>query len=41
MGDFYDTKGDKAKAIEYYSKALTFKDFPDTREKLKKLKGGN
>jgi len=40
MGDFYDAKGDKAKAIEYYSKALTLKDFPETREKLKKLKAG-
>jgi uncharacterized protein len=40
MGDFYDAKGDKAKAIEYYSKALTIKDFPDTREKLNKLKAG-
>ncbi|MEP6949522.1 MAG: alpha/beta hydrolase-fold protein [Ginsengibacter sp.] len=38
MGDFYDAKGDTKKAIEYYTKALTIKDLPDTREKLNKLK---
>jgi tetratricopeptide (TPR) repeat protein len=40
MGDFYEATGDKAKAIEYFSKALTLKDNPDTKAKLKKLKGG-
>ncbi len=38
MGDFYDVKGNKQKAIEYYSKALTIRDFPGTREKIEKLK---
>ena len=38
MGDFYDTKGDKTKAIEYYTKALTHGDFPNTKAKLEKLK---
>jgi predicted alpha/beta superfamily hydrolase len=40
MGDFYDAKGDKAKAIEFYNKALTLKDLPGTKEKLNKLKAG-
>jgi tetratricopeptide (TPR) repeat protein len=38
MGDFYNAKQDKEKAIEYYTKALTLRDFPDTRQKLEKLK---
>lgn len=38
MSDFYAAKGDKEKAIEYYSKALAIKNFPETREKLNKLK---
>ena len=38
MGDFYDAKGNKVKAIEYYTKALTIKEFPETRKKLEKLK---
>ena len=38
MGDFYDAKGDKSKAIQFYNKALTLKEFPDTRAKLNKLK---
>jgi uncharacterized protein len=38
MGDLYDVMGDKQKAIDYYSKALTLRDFPDTRNKLEKLK---
>jgi len=37
MGDFYDAKGDKAKAIENYKKALTIKDAPETKQKLEKL----
>lgn len=40
MGDYYDTRGDKQKAIEYYTKALTHGDFPDTKAKLEKLKAG-
>ena len=40
MGDFYDGKGDKTKAMEYYSKALSLKDNPETKAKLKKLKEG-
>ncbi len=38
MGDFYEAKGDNAKAIELFTKALTLRDFPDTRQKLEKLK---
>ncbi len=37
MGDLYDAMGDKQKAIDYYSKALALRDFPDTRNKLEKL----
>lgn len=37
MGDYYDAAKDKTKAIEYYRKALTLKEFPDTRSKLNKL----
>jgi tetratricopeptide (TPR) repeat protein len=40
MGDFFDAKADKEKALEYYGKALALKDNPDTRAKLKKLKSG-
>jgi predicted alpha/beta superfamily hydrolase len=39
MGDYYDHQKDKAKAIEYYTKALAIKDNPDTRKKLDKLTG--
>jgi len=39
MGDFYDAKGDKAKAIDNYKKALAIKDNPDTKKKLDKLQG--
>ena len=38
MGDLYDAMGDKQKAIAAYSKALALRDFPDTRNKLNKLK---
>jgi predicted alpha/beta superfamily hydrolase len=38
MGDFYDAKGDKQKALEYFSKALALRDFPDTGKKPEKLK---
>jgi predicted alpha/beta superfamily hydrolase len=37
MGDLYDAKGDKEKAIENYKKALSIKDVPDTKQKLEKL----
>ncbi|MDN5285290.1 MAG: alpha/beta hydrolase [Mucilaginibacter sp.] len=37
MGDYYDAVKDKTKAIAYYRKALTLKEFPDTRSKLNKL----
>jgi len=37
MGDYYDAAKDKAKAIAYYRKALTLKEFADTRSKLNKL----
>ncbi len=39
MGDYYDAAGDKKKAIEFYTKALTFREYPETRQKLEKLKG--
>jgi tetratricopeptide (TPR) repeat protein len=38
MGDLYDAMGDKQKAIDCYTKALALRDFPDTRNKLQKLK---
>ena len=37
MGDYYSMQKDKAKAIEYYTKALKIKDDPDTKKKLDKL----
>ena len=40
MGDLYDAKGDKQKAMEYFAKALMHGDSPDTKAKLKKLKQG-
>ena len=40
MGDFYAGKKDKQKAMEYYSKALSIKPWPDTKKKLDDLKNG-
>ena len=40
MGDYYNAKDDKQKAIEYFTKALSLKDFPDTKQKLEMLKSG-
>lgn len=37
MGDFYNEKGEKQKAIEYYTKALSFFNHPDTRAKIEKI----
>ncbi|QJD94768.1 hypothetical protein HH214_02190 [Mucilaginibacter robiniae] len=37
MGDYYNFKKEKKKAIEYYNKTLKLYDNPDTREKLKNL----
>lgn len=37
QGDFYAAKGEKAKAIENYEKALGVKEWPDTRSKLNQL----
>ncbi len=37
MGDFYVAKGDTAKAIETYTKALTLGETPYTRKKLEEL----
>lgn len=37
MGEFYETVGEKQKAIDYYKKALSLKEFPGTREKLNLL----
>ena len=38
IGDFYASRGDKARAIANYKKALSIKDTKDTKEKLLKLK---
>ena len=38
MGDYYAAKKDKQNAIEYYTKALAIKPFPDTQKKLDELK---
>jgi uncharacterized protein len=40
MGDWYQAKGDKEKAMEYFTKALSLSEVPFTREKLERLKGG-
>jgi predicted alpha/beta superfamily hydrolase len=37
MGDYYDNRKNKAKAIEYYTQSLKIKENPDTRKKLEKL----
>ncbi|GEO04925.1 periplasmic siderophore cleavage esterase IroE family protein [Adhaeribacter aerolatus] len=37
LGDFYAAKGEKKRAIESYQKALTIKEFQDTRSKLEVL----
>ncbi len=37
MGDLYNAKGDNTKAIEFYAKALTIKEFPETRKKMENL----
>jgi uncharacterized protein len=39
MGDYYVAKGEKEKAIEHFKKALTLREFPETRNKLEKLTG--
>ncbi|MDB4926718.1 alpha/beta hydrolase-fold protein [Mucilaginibacter sp.] len=41
LGDYYKSKGDKQKAIEYYSKALAILENSDTRAKLKQLQENN
>ncbi len=38
MGDLFNAKGDRQKAIDYYSKTLLIRYWPDTKEKLEKLK---
>ncbi|HWD89848.1 MAG TPA: alpha/beta hydrolase-fold protein [Mucilaginibacter sp.] len=37
MGDYYADQKDKTKAIEYYKKALSINDNPDTKKKLDSL----
>jgi len=37
MGDYYEAIGDKPNTIKYYEKALSIKENPDTRKKLKIL----
>jgi predicted alpha/beta superfamily hydrolase len=38
MGDLFEKKGNKEKAIGYYSKSLSIRETADTRQKLEKLK---
>jgi predicted alpha/beta superfamily hydrolase len=38
MGFYYETKGDKLKAVENYTKALSIKEVPGLRKKMKNLK---
>jgi predicted alpha/beta superfamily hydrolase len=38
LGDLYQVRGDKGKAIEYYTKALALRNTPNTRQKLERLK---
>jgi len=38
MGDFFEKKGDKQKAMQSYSKSLSLRETTDTRQKLEKLK---
>ena len=38
MGDCYAAEGKTEKAIEYFEKALSFREFPETRSKLEALK---
>jgi uncharacterized protein len=38
MGDYYSALGDKQKAIELFSKALSLREYPETRQKMEKLK---
>jgi predicted alpha/beta superfamily hydrolase len=40
MGDYYTVTENKKQAIELFSKALTLRDFPDTRKKLEALQSG-
>jgi hypothetical protein len=37
MGDLYLARGEKALAMESWTKALTLRDYPETRQKLEKL----
>jgi predicted negative regulator of RcsB-dependent stress response len=39
LGEFYENKGDKQKAIEAYTKSLSLKETEDTRRKLNNLTG--
>jgi uncharacterized protein len=40
MGEYYERQGDKARAIKLYEKALTIKQYPETKAKLSKLVNG-
>lgn len=37
IGDYYVANGEKEKAIEHYKKALSLREFPETRKKIEKL----
>ena len=40
MGDYYKAKGNRQKAIEYFTKALALKDFQEAKQKLEMLNSG-
>lgn len=41
MGNYYESKKDTPRALENYAKALTIQNNPETRARVKKLKGSN
>ncbi|MCJ8166060.1 tetratricopeptide repeat protein [Pontibacter sp. E15-1] len=38
MGQYYERLGDKIKAIEFYEKAVTIKEYPETMNKIVELR---
>jgi predicted alpha/beta superfamily hydrolase len=38
MGNYYVKQGNKKKAVEFYTKALSIKDYPETKQKIQELK---
>ena len=37
MGDYYSAVSNKEKAIEYYEKALTLREYPETKRKFRRI----